>query len=225
MDTMVMDNDEAQQRHGVEPTYQKVKGFQPLQLTWGRLIIDAVFRGGSKHRNHRDTALKMVSHIVKLIRKHCGAEIPIIIRLDTGFIDQKLLPAFPAPGLGVICSGNIYNDIDRLADMVPKSPWRREQNRRQAWEYLDCGNRRGNWHTFWRAILCRPVASGKQRLLDFARPLTSYYYLRRQVIDIAAQMVRGSGQVILKVTEANMAQWQFAGLWAGSNTPPQFVWA
>ncbi|MDD3581857.1 MAG: hypothetical protein PHW74_12655 [Desulfobacca sp.] len=69
-DTMVMDNDEAQKRHGVEPTYQQAKGFQPLQLTCGGLIIDAVFRGGSKHSNHGDTALKMVSPTVKFIRKH-----------------------------------------------------------------------------------------------------------------------------------------------------------
>jgi len=33
LDTMVMDNDEAQKRHGVKPTYKKVKGFQPLQMT------------------------------------------------------------------------------------------------------------------------------------------------------------------------------------------------
>ena len=58
MDTMVMDNDEAPQRHGVAPTYKRVKGFQPLQVTWGRLLIDAVFRGGDKHSNHADTAPK-----------------------------------------------------------------------------------------------------------------------------------------------------------------------
>lgn len=43
IDTMVMDNDEAKKRHGVQPTYKKVTGFQPLQMTWGRFIIDAVF--------------------------------------------------------------------------------------------------------------------------------------------------------------------------------------
>jgi hypothetical protein len=34
LDTMVMDNDEALQREGCDPTYKKVKGFQPLQLIW-----------------------------------------------------------------------------------------------------------------------------------------------------------------------------------------------
>ena len=34
LDTMIMDNDTARQREGVESTYKKVKGFQPLQLQW-----------------------------------------------------------------------------------------------------------------------------------------------------------------------------------------------
>ena len=37
------------------------------------------------------------------------------------------------------------------------------------------GDRRGSWDCFRRAKLCRPVATGKQRLLDFARPLTILY--------------------------------------------------
>lgn len=38
IDTMVLDNSEADVRHGVEPTYKMgVKGFQPLQITWGSL--------------------------------------------------------------------------------------------------------------------------------------------------------------------------------------------
>ena len=43
IDTMVMDNDEAQKRHGVEPTYKMKKGFQPLHMIWNRMIVDAVF--------------------------------------------------------------------------------------------------------------------------------------------------------------------------------------
>lgn len=32
LDTMVMENDEALKREGCDPTYKKVKGFQPLPL-------------------------------------------------------------------------------------------------------------------------------------------------------------------------------------------------
>jgi hypothetical protein len=148
LDTMVMDNDEARKRHGVEPTYKKVKGFQPLQLTWGRLIIDAVFRGGSKHSNDGDTVIKMVSHLVKFIRKHYGEEVPIIIRLDAGFFDQKLFQAFDKLGIGYICSGRIYEEIQTLAERADGSQWRRYQNHQQSWDYLEFGDRRANWDSF-----------------------------------------------------------------------------
>jgi len=46
VDTMVLDNDAARKREGVEPTYKKVKGFQPLQMFWGRYLVDAIFRNG-----------------------------------------------------------------------------------------------------------------------------------------------------------------------------------
>jgi hypothetical protein len=32
LDTMVLDNDDSKMKEGVEPTYKKVKGFQPLQF-------------------------------------------------------------------------------------------------------------------------------------------------------------------------------------------------
>ena len=35
LDTMVMDNDDAQHREGVDPTYKKRKGFQPLRAEVG----------------------------------------------------------------------------------------------------------------------------------------------------------------------------------------------
>jgi hypothetical protein len=41
LDTMVMDNDEAIKREGCDPTYKKVKGFQPLQWIWEGKIVDA----------------------------------------------------------------------------------------------------------------------------------------------------------------------------------------
>ena len=201
---------------------------------------------------------------------------------------------------------------------MPNSQWRRYQKRRQAWDYLEYGDRRGSWRHFQRVILCRAVETGPQRLLPFARPLSIYYTnlgmggvidqllaamgqrqlcsaqdiiaaahsrgadelvhrslkdigfeelpvlrfgpnaafyhtrlaafflfecfkedvcqevvplesyattLRRQVIDIAAKIVRHAGQVILKVTAATMARLQFAKLWACRNTPLQLVWA
>ena len=79
IDTMVMDNDEAEKREGVKPTYKKEKGFQPLQMTWSRFIVDALFRSGDKHSNHGTDVEKMVRRMVTFIRKEYRPEVPIII--------------------------------------------------------------------------------------------------------------------------------------------------
>ncbi len=111
IDTMVMDNDDAKCRHGVEPTYKKKNGFQPLQMNWGPYFIDAVFRGGSKHSNHGDTVQKMILHIVKKIRKQYNKDVPIIIRIDSGFFDQKIFNLCEELRIGYICGGKKYKHI------------------------------------------------------------------------------------------------------------------
>ena len=175
LDTMVMANDEAQKRHGVEPTYKKVNGFQPLQLTWEGLIIDAGFRGGSKHSNDGDTALKMITHIVKFIRQHYGEEVPIIMRLDAGFFDQDLFKGFEELKIGYICGGRVYEELKTLAEKAEVAQWQQYRNQHQVWDYLELGDRRGTWKRFRRAVLCRPVTEGRQRLLDYVRPLSIFY--------------------------------------------------
>jgi hypothetical protein len=175
LDTMVMDNDEAQKRHGVEPTYKKVKGFQPLQLIWEGWIIDAVFRGGSKHSNDGDTAIKMIEHMVKFIRRHYGEEVPIIIRLDAGFFDQELFRGCEELQIGYICGGRLYEELQALAEKAETGQWRPYRHRQQVWEYLELGDRRRTWQRFRRAVLCRPVTEDRQQLLDYVRPLSIFY--------------------------------------------------
>ena len=60
LDTMVMDNDEALKREGCDPTYKKVKGFQPLHLIWEGKIVDAIFRRGKRHSNYGRDVEKMI---------------------------------------------------------------------------------------------------------------------------------------------------------------------
>jgi len=175
LDTMVMDNDEAEKRHGVKPTYKKAKGFQPLQMTWGRFIIDAIFRSGNKHSNHSDDVEKMVQRIVELIRKHYRADVPIVIRLDSGFFDQNLFLVFESLKIGYICTGKLYEDIGAYVRRMDSSFWSRYENKNQAWNYVEFGDRRGSWNKFRRAIFCRPVYEDRQMLLNFARPDTVLY--------------------------------------------------
>jgi len=175
IDTMVMDNDEASKRHGVEPTYKKVKGFQPLQMTWGRFIIDAVFRGGKKHSNHGDTVEKMVCHMVKRIRKALGEQIPIVIRLDAGFFDEKLFDVFEELGIGYVCTGKMYEDIKEHVRGGERCHWGRYRRGKQMWDFLEFGSRRKSWKKFRRAIFCRPLDKDGQMLLEFVRPVTVIY--------------------------------------------------
>ena len=59
-------------------------------MNWGRLIVDAVFRGAAKHSNHGQTVSQMVRHMVSLIRKKYRPDVPIVLRMNTVFFDQKI---------------------------------------------------------------------------------------------------------------------------------------
>jgi hypothetical protein len=175
LDTMVMDNNEAEKRHGVKPTYKKEKGFQPLQMTWGRFIIDAIFRSGDKHSNHGDDVEKMVKGIVALIRKHYREDVPIVIRMDSGFFDQKLFKVFESLQIGYICGGKLYDDIGVFVSNCDKALWGRYEKKNQVWDYVEFGDRRGSWNRFRRCVFCCPVYEDKQMLFKFARPDTVIY--------------------------------------------------
>jgi len=175
IDTMVMDNDEAEVRHGVQPTYKKVEGFQPLQMTWGRVIVDAVFRGGKKHSNHGDTVEEMVRHVVRKIRKQYRTDVPIIFKMDSGFFDQDLFAVFEELCVGYVTSGKLYDDIKETVHHRDGSAWRQYQTKEQVWDYVEFSDRRGSWKKSRRAIFCRPRQEGAQLLLEFARPDTILY--------------------------------------------------
>ena len=159
----------------VEPPVVVLKGFQPLQLSWGRFIVDAVFRGGDKHSNHADTAEKMVRHMVKKIRKQYCQNVPIIIRLDSGFFDQKLFRVFEELGVGYICCGKLYEDLTAYVASLLPGAWSRYQKSESVWDFVEFGDRRKSWNMFRRAIFCRPLCEDRQYLLEFSRPDTVLY--------------------------------------------------
>jgi hypothetical protein len=175
LDVMVLDNDEALKREGVTPTYKKVKGFAPLQMVYGRIIIDAVFRAGHHHSNHKDSTQKMVKYMVSLIRRRYSTVVPIIIRQDAGYFDQKLFDLYETLNVGYLCGGKLYNDIKAFVGQVPADQWPTHRNKQQEWSYLEFGDKRKTWKHFRRAILCRPAYEDRQRLLEFARPDTLIY--------------------------------------------------
>jgi hypothetical protein len=176
IDTMVMDNDDAKCRHGVKPTYKKKKGFQPLQMNWGRFIVDAVFRSGDKHSNHGDTVLKMIQHMVTKIKCEYRKDVPIVIRMDSGFFDQKIFTLCEKLHVGYVCGGKVYDNIKKMAASWDETKWKRfESGKKKAWQYIEFGCRQGNWKQFRRAIFCRLMHDdSKQLYLPGFRPDTVF---------------------------------------------------
>ncbi len=177
IDTMVLDNDDAEKREGVNPTYKKKKGFQPLQMNWGRFFVDAVFRSGEKHSNYGDDVEKMILRMVRSIRKNYRAEVPILIRMDSGFFDQKIFDICEKLGIGYICGGKIYKDIKQFAGNIPASLWNtfQDDKGKDYWEYFEFGDKRGTWRQFRRALYCRLKNDGQQLYIPGFRPDTLIY--------------------------------------------------
>jgi len=78
---------EALVREGCQPTYKKVKGFQPLQLTWGPFVVDALFRGGKKHGNAGAMAANLVRDNVAFLRRRFAEE-----GVDIGKSTSQVMP-------------------------------------------------------------------------------------------------------------------------------------
>ena len=170
IDTMVMDNDEAQKRQGVQPTYKKEKGFQPLQMIWKSMIVDAVFRGGKKHSNYGNTVVNMIKRMVPLVRSVCGEGVLIVIRMDSGFLDQKILTVLDELKVGFIVSGKMYKSVKEYVGAQPKEDWGRYDHERQSWQYLEFEWGCDTWDYDYRTFYTRPIYKEGQGLLEFARP-------------------------------------------------------
>jgi hypothetical protein len=170
IDAMVMDNDDAEKRQGVQPTYKKKKGFQPLHIIWNGKIVDAIFRGGSKNGNHGNTVVNMVTNLVGLIRKEYRQDVTIIVRCDSGFFDEKNFGAFDALNIAFIASGKMYEGIKEQVIAAADDMWNAYDNGDQKWNFLEFGFRCASWKRFFRAIYTHLMNEGQQLLFDFARP-------------------------------------------------------
>ena len=170
IDTMVLDNDEAVKRHGVSPTYKKIKGYQPLHLTWAGKIVDVLFRGGSTSGNHGNGVINMITRNVELIRKALGPDVLIVIRLDAGFFDEAILRVCNALGVGVIVSGKMYDSVKDAARSARVEDWQEYNTERQCWQYTEFGWKCDSWKRFYRTFYTRPVYEDGQGILEFARP-------------------------------------------------------
>jgi hypothetical protein len=170
IDTMVLDNDEADKRHGVGPTYKKVKGYQPLHVTWNRKIVDVLFRGGSTSGNSGNGVVNAIRRMVGIIRKALGPDALIVFRMDAGFFDEAIVEACNALGAGLILSGKMYDSVKEAARPALMETRQTYDNGRQCWEYAEFGWKCDCWKRYYRTLYTRPVYEDGQGVLEFARP-------------------------------------------------------
>jgi len=170
LDAMVLNNDDALNRQGVQPTYKKVKGFQGLNIIWNGKIINSVFRGGSKNGNCGNTALNMVTDLVNLIRSEYSATVPIILRCDSGFLDEKNFLGFDKLNIAFIASGKMYESVKEYVSSSQKENWNIYKNKNHKWNFIEFGFRCSKWKRFFRAFYTHCIYEEKQMLFEFARP-------------------------------------------------------
>lgn len=176
LDTMVLDNDDAKQRQGVDVTYKNKCGFQPLQLTWGGKIVDALFRRGSSHSNHGNDVTCMMTQIVKLIRTRYRADVPIVLTTDSGFMDEKNFRYFEEVlRIFYICYGKLYDSVKDYIKAADQTGFTTYRNKGICWEYYEFGSALKSWKRFRRTIFTRLMQEDRQLLLEFVRPDSVLY--------------------------------------------------
>ena len=170
IDTMVLDNNDAQKREGVEYTYKNKNGFQPLHITWGPFLADVIFRKGSTHSNHGNDFIESVSRIVYLIRKRYSKDIPIILVADSGFLDQKAFKVFEKTlKINYVVTGKFYGDLWDTIKKIPKKTFNRYEHN-GFWKYVELGWQYASWDRMRRAVFTSLVTEDSgQTKLDFMR--------------------------------------------------------
>jgi len=170
LDAVVLDNRYARSRHGVRKTYKRIRGFQPLLMTWKGYVIDGILRGGNKTGNQEGIPQKTIGHVVAEIRKHYRRDIPIIVRIDAGFFDQKLFGYLEELGVGYTATGKMWDTLRTYVGAMDRLSFSLYDNGKQVWDYVEFGDRRAVWDRYRRVFYLKPRYEGEQVLMEFARP-------------------------------------------------------
>lgn len=175
LDSMIMDNDDAARREGATATYKNVKGFQPLQLTAGRFIVDAAFRPGHVHCNRGDEAYETVARVVRAIRDR-GITAPIIVRMDAGFYDGDLMAQLDALEVGYLIAGRRLPGLEPIWELLPEALQARLCKEGARWRVADLRICRPAGTRVRRALYSRLEAKDGQYLLPLTGRTESIIY-------------------------------------------------
>jgi hypothetical protein len=112
----------------------------------------------------------MIGHVVEEVRRHYRRDVPITVRIDAGFFDQKLFGYLEELGIGYTNTGKLFETLRTyIGDMDP-SCFSLYDNGKQEWEYVEFGDRRASWDRYRRALYLKPRYEDEQVLMEFARP-------------------------------------------------------
>ena len=194
-DTMVLNNDDADKREGVEPTYKKKKGFQPFHICWGSYLIDVVFRSGSVHSNHGCDVIKSVTQITRLIRKKY-ADVPIILLTDSGFFDDANFRYFEERlKIHYICAGKQYDDLKEYVGQISPQAYQTLLKGNQSWQYTEFGNRLKSWRKFRRCIFTTLETEVDGQLnLEFTKTDSFIYTNLGSSDELTDKLIKAGGQ-------------------------------
>ena len=206
LDTMLMDNDDAKKREGVDVGYEKKLCFQPIQTTWNGVVVDALFRRGSAHSNHGDDVKHIIRGVVNLIRSEYSQNVPIIVTMDSGFLDQDNFGYFEEElKIGYVCYGKLYDSVKDDVKKIDSGRFKVYDNgkKKRLWEYCEFESKLKSWEKPRRTIFTRPLEKKGQLLLEFARPESVIYTnigmdekMTKQLIDTGNKSFLGADKIV-----------------------------
>jgi hypothetical protein len=79
-------------------------------------------------------------------------DVPILVRMDAGFMDQEIFEWCESQQVGYICGGKLYDDVKTVAAGFDSTDWSRLERPGQIWQYVEWADRRGNWKRFRHVI-------------------------------------------------------------------------
>lgn len=235
-DSMVLGNDDATRREGVEPTYKNKKGFQPLQISWGPYLVDAVFRAGSTHCNRGYDLMKAVGRLVSAIRKEYR-DVPIILVTDSGQLNLEFTRT----------DSFIYTNIGQDQQLTDQLIAAGAEDYLRAERAIHLNHQRGKGELNHRAL--KEFATKEQLPFEKFGMNQAYYYImmiayflyeaykhdvtaavfslssypttfRRQVIDFAVKIISTGGKYIIKVAHLIYERLDIQNVWELSGAPP-----
>jgi len=195
-DSVVFDNDDAEKREGVAPTYKRKKGFQPLQIKWGAYVVDSLFRRGDVHCNHGSDLIKAVTRLVRAIREKYR-DLPIILVTDSGYMDEQNFIYFDERlGIHFICVGKLYDDIKGYVQQLSMENFSLHH---QSWHYVEFANRLKSWTKFRRCIYTtQDTDENGQLQFAFVRPDSLLYTNIGQNPKLDEKLAQAAGEKYLQ---------------------------